>query len=594
MGYYTSQNFFSASAKGQDWRAVVKNLMDLYKAAQKEHGVDETKYNLGFVYVSDAISKDIESVLDLMKSVTGIEKWSGCSGVALYATDAEYLNEPAVSVLFMRVPDKFFRMIPATESPAAAGTDQDAARAHLSTAVQWQKALSGWLNHMQPMLTMVHGVPDGETDYGDLLPEMDQFIGGFTTGGLTSGRQAPCHIQQDGAHQKGFSGVVFSQHVGVATAVSQGCLPIGPFRTVTKAERHVIQEIDGRNAYDVLKEDVMHMAAEKTGVQADALKVKETRLQKLKSFLRGPEKHQEKHQAKNQEKHSEQDRADHKKTAGDMALTNNPDDFPPRNGDQDGGQNSEGGHESRHEGGQGDGSHVKTTPLSRSAVKMPDGPVKRQGASGRDAAADQKTGAQTEQQAGQPQGRKKQAVSGGHKSQAPEDGGTAGRVRHLSTGDFPGLNVKMDLGDGKTFQGDIHVAFAVKGSDKEDDYLVRHALAVDQSNGYIAVAEKPVVGERVMFVKRDTESVKADLSRMLLSLRERIGTDGMQDKINVRAAIYISCAGRKVSAYEQEQITEIQLIREILGDIPLAGFAASGEISNARIYGYAGLLILFL
>ena len=51
---------------------MVKNLMDLYKAAQKEHGVDETKYNLGFVYVSDAISKDIESVLDLMKSVTGI------------------------------------------------------------------------------------------------------------------------------------------------------------------------------------------------------------------------------------------------------------------------------------------------------------------------------------------------------------------------------------------------------------------------------------------------------------------------------------------------------------------------------------------
>ena len=39
---------------------------------------------------------------------------------------------------------------------------------------------------------------------------------------------------------------------------------------------------------------------------------------------------------------------------------------------------------------------------------------------------------------------------------------------------------------------------------------------------------------------------------------------------------------------------EIGLIREQLGDFPLVGFSAGGEISNARLYGYTGILVLFL
>jgi small ligand-binding sensory domain FIST len=35
------------------------------------------------------------------------------------------------------------------------------------------------------------------------------------------------------------------------------------------------------------------------------------------------------------------------------------------------------------------------------------------------------------------------------------------------------------------------------------------------------------------------------------------------------------------------------LLRAVLGDIPIAGFYGAGEISNARLYGYTGILTLF-
>jgi small ligand-binding sensory domain FIST len=36
------------------------------------------------------------------------------------------------------------------------------------------------------------------------------------------------------------------------------------------------------------------------------------------------------------------------------------------------------------------------------------------------------------------------------------------------------------------------------------------------------------------------------------------------------------------------------MVRDALGDFPLAGFFANGEICNERLYGYTGVLALFL
>jgi len=61
----------------------------------------------------------------------------------------------------------------------------------------------------------------------------------------------------------------------------------------------------------------------------------------------------------------------------------------------------------------------------------------------------------------------------------------------------------------------------------------------------------------------------------------------------VKAGLYYSCLGRGRHQFG-ENSEELQLIREHLGDFPLVGFFANGEISHNRLYGYTGVLTLFI
>lgn len=38
----------------------------------------------------------------------------------------------------------------------------------------------------------------------------------------------------------------------------------------------------------------------------------------------------------------------------------------------------------------------------------------------------------------------------------------------------------------------------------------------------------------------------------------------------------------------------MKLIKDIIGDVPLAGFYASGEAAKGHLYNYTGILTLFL
>lgn len=95
-----------------------------------------------------------------------------------------------------------------------------------------------------------------------------------------------------------------------------------------------------------------------------------------------------------------------------------------------------------------------------------------------------------------------------------------------------------------------------------------------------------------MFVHRDEETVREDLSKSLVKLRKR-ATDA-SGNFEPKGAIYISCAGRAQAEFENQSDSEMNLIREVIGDIPMVGLYAGGEISNARLYGYTGILTLFL
>ena len=57
-------------------------------------------------------------------------------------------------------------------------------------------------------------------------------------------------------------------------------------------------------------------------------------------------------------------------------------------------------------------------------------------------------------------------------------------------------------------------------------------------------------------------------------------------------AIYVCCAGRGGPHFGGPS-AEMHIVRRALGDVPLVGFFAGGEIAHRHLYGYTGVLTVF-
>ncbi|PKU23469.1 FIST signal transduction protein [Telmatospirillum siberiense] len=134
--------------------------------------------------------------------------------------------------------------------------------------------------------------------------------------------------------------------------------------------------------------------------------------------------------------------------------------------------------------------------------------------------------------------------------------------------------------------GYIHVAQPVLGSD-QSDYLVRGLLAIDPSHGWLAIDDELAVGDRLLFVRRDPGGAQKDLRRMLGGLARRL--EGRE----IRGGVYISCVSRSPHLFGEAGI-ESEMIHEVLGNFPLVGFSANGEICHDRLYNFTGVLALFI
>ncbi len=151
--------------------------------------------------------------------------------------------------------------------------------------------------------------------------------------------------------------------------------------------------------------------------------------------------------------------------------------------------------------------------------------------------------------------------------------------------------LKEDIGDVLSrdlsrIEGYIFAALPVPGSDTAD-YLVRNLVGIDESAGAVAIGSSVEEGDRIMFCRRDRDSAVEDMQRMLNDLKRRTG--GRE----IRAGLYYSCVARGPNQFGEDS-AELGIIRDALGDFPLTGFFANGEISNNRLYGYTGVLALFL
>jgi small ligand-binding sensory domain FIST len=156
----------------------------------------------------------------------------------------------------------------------------------------------------------------------------------------------------------------------------------------------------------------------------------------------------------------------------------------------------------------------------------------------------------------------------------------------------PALDVMIEeigpelASDLRRIGGIVFAALPVPGSDTAD-YTVRNLVGLDPEHKAVAIAQVVPEGDPVLFCRRDRDSAVEDMRRMTGDLKRRVGNRP------IRGGLYISCAARGPNQFAAPD-RETDIIRETLGDFPMAGFFANGEISRDRIYAYTGVLTLFL
>jgi len=346
----------------------------------------EKDATLGILYVSEPAAPALPQLVRDLAAGTGVASWVGGVGLGICAGGEEIYDRPAAAVMIAPLPPDSFRLFGATDDPAA-----DLPRQH-----------AGWIEKAHPSLALVHADPRC-TDLVQATIDTGAASGAFLVGGLVSHRcETPLLAGSgpDALGNAGISGLLLTPEVSAATALTQGCIPIGPVRRIDEARDNVVMAIDGRPALTVFLDEI------------------------------GPD-------------------------------------------------------------------------LAR---------------------------------------------------------------------------------DPRGLGGVIFAGLPVQGSDT-GDYLVRNLLGIDPRQGWIVLGAEVAPGDSILFCRRDPDSARADLDRMLRQLAGRLQGPP-------KAGIYVSCIARGAALFGEPGV-ETGMIRDRFGDIPLIGFFANGEISRDRLYGHTGVLTLF-
>lgn len=142
-----------------------------------------------------------------------------------------------------------------------------------------------------------------------------------------------------------------------------------------------------------------------------------------------------------------------------------------------------------------------------------------------------------------------------------------------------------------------------------NEVRVRHIIGLDPMRQGVAIAEHLSPGMRLTFCRRDVQAARADLVRVCAEIREELEPEMLsmaainalsddpvptspQPGKRMAGAVYVSCTGRGGPHFGGPS-AEMQIIRHALGDVPLVGFFAAGEIARNQLYGYTGVLTVF-
>ena len=147
------------------------------------------------------------------------------------------------------------------------------------------------------------------------------------------------------------------------------------------------------------------------------------------------------------------------------------------------------------------------------------------------------------------------------------------------------------------------------------DTRVRHLIGLDPTRQGIAISELAEPGQQLAFCRRDVAAARRDLMRICAEIREELESETLAPALpagqrarsgpgddaahgpaggaRIAGAIYVSCSGRGGPHFGAPS-AEALIVQHALGDVPLVGFFAGGEIAHHHLYGYTGVLTVFV
>jgi len=371
-----SEPFILGVATGPTPRKLVSDCL-------QQLGEVRGKYQLGFLYANDLLSENLEDIVGRLKQETGVKNWVGTLGLGVCATRVEYYDEPTLVVMLADIDEQLFSIV---------GSDE----------VEEEKLfeeISSYCKEELPHVGVVHGDPSNPATPNIIEKIADVVPAAYLVGGLTSSNSENYQLANN-ILKGSVSGIFFSPKVDTIIGHTQGCAPLDQQHVITKSDRNLLIELDGRPALDVLRDDIGEVLAKD--------------LNKITGFI------------------------------------------------------------------------------------------------------------------------------------------------------FAGLPIEYsDTGD----------------------YLVRNIIGFDVTEKVIAIGDYVYEGSKFMFCRRDGNSARDDMLRMLTTMKSRL-----QNK--PRGGLYFTCLGRGRYQFGDNS-EELKMIQDELGDFPLVGFFANGEIFHNRLYGYTGVLVLF-
>jgi len=120
------------------------------------------------------------------------------------------------------------------------------------------------------------------------------------------------------------------------------------------------------------------------------------------------------------------------------------------------------------------------------------------------------------------------------------------------------------------------------------DFLIKNIIGADREQGYIAIGDPQVnVGQTIQFHVRDQKTAEEDFMLLL---------EGQQLHGDAAGGLLFSCNGRGTRLFDHKN-ADVTVIRKALGDLPLAGFFAAGEIGpvghESFLHGHTACLAVF-